>query len=102
MFDWGGCTQPLRRQLFHRREPEVVRHERKVRVAPCAARLEGQRFREWDGRRIGVDRKDVLPSETEGRVDDSPSERNPRLERRRVRVLGLKGHRWTNAYALFA
>src|SRR5256712_2313743 len=101
MFDWGGCTQPLRRQLFHRREPEVVRHERKVRVAPCAARFEGQRFSEWDGRRIGVDRKDVLPSETEGRVDDLASERNPRFERRRGRLRRLKGHGLPNRSGRF-
>src|SRR2546425_689505 len=101
MLDWGGCTQPLRRQLFHRREPEVVRHERKVRVAPCPARFEGQRFSEWDGRRIGVDCKDVLPSEAEGRVDDLASERNPRFERRRGRLPRLKGHGLPNRSGRF-
>src|SRR3989449_2203938 len=101
MFDWGGGTKPLRRQLFHRREPEVVRHERKVRVAPCPARFEGQRFSEWDGRRIGVDRKDVLPSEAEGRVDDLASERNPRFERRRGRLRRLKGHGLPNRSGRF-
>jgi len=101
MLDRGGRAQPLGRQLAHRREPQIIRHEGEVRVAPGAACLEGQRFRERDGGRIGVDREHVLPAKAEGRADNLAGERNPRFEPRRWRLPRLKGHGLTNLAGRF-
>ena len=72
-----------------------------MRVAPGAACLEGQRFCERDGGRIGVDREHVLPAKAEGRADNLAGEGNPRFEPRRGRLPRLKGHGLTNLAGRF-
>ena len=76
-----GLAQPPRGQLPHRGEPQVVRHEGDVGVAPRTARLEGEGLREGDRRGIRINLEDVLPPEAEGATHDLLRDRDPPLER---------------------
>src|SRR6266568_703948 len=87
VFDGRWLTQPLRRQLPHRREPQIVGHQGDVCVAARASGFERERFGEGDRRRIRVDFEHVFPREAQRRADDLAGKWDPFLKCGCVRPL---------------